>query len=69
MSDTIKTMTPTELATKLAGKDSAEKVAKTFIRPYLRRNFARSPEARATSWALTPEMIKAVSDAYKARKA
>ena len=70
MSDTtVKTITPTALAEKLAGKEQAEKVAKTFVRPYLRRNFARKDEARATSWALTPEMVKAVSDAYKARKA
>lgn len=64
-----KTMTPTELAATLAGKDQAEKVAKTFVRPYLRRHFARTSEARGTSWTLTPDQVKAISDAYKARKA
>jgi hypothetical protein len=70
MSDaTVKTMTPTQLATKLAGADNAEKVAKTFVRPYLRKHFARNDEARGTSWTLTNDQIKAVTDAYKARKA
>ena len=62
-------MTPTELATKLGGKDNAEKLAKTLVRPYLRKHFARTAEQRGTSWDLTPEAIKAVTDAYKARKA
>jgi hypothetical protein len=65
----VKTMTPTELATKLAGADNAEKVAKTFVRPYLRKHFARSSEARGTSWVCDADQIKAVTDAYKARKA
>lgn len=62
-------ITPTSLAAKLAGKDNAEKVAKTFVRPYLRKHFARNDEQRGTSWALTAEQVKAISDAYKARKA
>ena len=62
-------MTPTSLAAKLAGADNAEKVAKTFVRPYLRRNFTRTSEQRGTSWTLTPDQVKAVTDAYKARKA
>jgi hypothetical protein len=65
----VKTMTPTELAASLAGKDNAEKVAKTFVRPFLRRHFARKDDQRGTSWALTPEQVKAVTEAYKARKA
>lgn len=62
-------MTPTALAAKLAGKENAEKVAKTFVRPYLRRHFARSDEQRGTSWTLSADQVKAVTDAYKARKA
>lgn len=62
-------MTPKELATKLVGSDDAEKFAKTFIRPYLRKHFARNDEQRGTSWTLTEEQVKAVTDAYKARQA
>lgn len=62
-------MTPTALAAKLAGKDEAAKVAKTFVRPYLRKHFARAKDAKGTSWNLTTAQVKAVTDAYKARKA
>ena len=65
----VKTMTPTQLATKLAGADNAEKVAKTFVRPYLRKHFTRSSDSKGTSWVLNAAEIKAVSDAYKARQA
>jgi len=60
-----KTMTPTELAISLAGKDSADRVAKAFVRPYLRRHFARAKDAKGTSWNLTPAQIKAVREAWK----
>jgi len=62
-------MTANELAAKLAGKENAEKVGKTFVRPFLRRNFARQAEAKGTTWELTPDMVKDVTAAYKARKA
>lgn len=60
-------LTPTSLAAKLAGKDNAEKVAKTFVRPYLRRHFARNADQKGTSWVLTPAQVKDVTAAYKAR--
>lgn len=63
------TMTPTSLAASLAGKDNAAKVAKTFVRPYLRKNFARAKDAKGTSWTLTPAQVKAVREAYKAKTA
>lgn len=62
-------MSPTALAEKLAGKDEAAKVAKTFVRPFLRRHFARSEESRGTSWQVTPDQQKAVIDAWNARTA
>ena len=62
-------MTANELAAKLAGAENAEKVGKTFVRPFLRRNFARKAEAKGTTWELTPDMVKDVTTAYKARKA
>jgi len=60
-------LTPNTLAAKLAGADNAEKIGKTFVRPYLRKHFARAESARGTSWTLTDEQVKAVTDAYKAR--
>jgi hypothetical protein len=62
-------MTPNQLATKLGGADNAEKLGKAFIRPFLRKHFTRDANAKGTSWELTPEQIKSVTDAYKARKA
>ena len=62
-------MTPNQLAAKLAGADNAEKIGKTFVRPFLRKHFVRADEAKGTSWELNPEQIKAVTAAYKARKA
>jgi len=62
-------MTPSELAASLAGKDSADRVAKAFVRPYLRRHFARAKDAKGTSWNLTPAQVKAVKDAWKKRHA
>ena len=62
-----KTLTPTQLAESLAGKDSAGRIAKAFVRPYLRRHFARAKDAKGTSWNLTAAQVKAVSEAYKAR--
>lgn len=63
------TMTPTQLAAKLAGADAAERVAKAFVRPYLRRHFARKPDQQGTSWNLTPDQVKAVTAAWKKRQA
>ena len=62
------TMTPTALATKLAGADSAERVAKAFVRPYLRRHFARAKDAKGTSWELSPAQVKAITAAWKKRQ-
>ena len=67
MTASVKTMTPSQLAEKLAGKENAAKVAKTFVRPFLRKNFTRKSEAMNTSWFLTPAQVKAVTDAWKAR--
>ena len=67
MATETKTMTPTQLAAKLAGADNADKVAKTFVRPFLRKNFARKDEARGTSWTLNAAQVKAVTEAWKAR--
>jgi hypothetical protein len=62
-------MTPNELAATLpgVGKENAEKVGKAFVRPYLRRHFARPAEAKGSSWTLDAEQVKAVRDAWKAR--
>lgn len=60
-------MTPNQLAAKLAGSDNAEKVGKTFVRPFLRKHFARNEEQKGTSWELSTEQVKAVTDAWKAR--
>jgi hypothetical protein len=62
-------MTPNELAAKLAGPENAEKIGKTFVRPYLRKHFTRPDEAKGTSWTLDAKTIKEVTDAYKARNA
>ena len=63
------TMTPTALATKLAGADNADRVAKAFVRPYLRRHFARAKDAKGTSWEMNPAQVKAVTAAWKKRQA
>lgn len=62
-------ITPTALAEKLGGKDGAAKLAKTFVRPYLRRHFARAKDAKGTSWNLSAAQVKAITEAYKARTA
>jgi hypothetical protein len=62
-----KMVTPTQLATELAGKDNAEKVAKTFIRPFLRRQYKRDVETHGTSWFLDPSQVKAVKEAWNKR--
>jgi len=64
-----KAMTPTQLAASLAGPDNAAQVAKAFVRPYLRRHFARAKDAKGTSWYLTPAQVKAIREAFKARVA
>jgi hypothetical protein len=69
MADTTKTLTPTQLATSLAGADNAAQVAKAFVRPFLRKNFARAKDAKGTSWYLTAAQVKAVKEAYAARVA
>jgi hypothetical protein len=65
----VKTLTPTQLATKLAGADSSDRVAKAFVRPFLRRHFARAKDAKGTSWNLSAAQVKAVTEAYKKRQA
>jgi hypothetical protein len=70
MATAVKTpLTPTQLATQLAGADNATQLAKAFVRPYLRRHFARAKDAKGTSWHLTAAQVKAVREAYKARQA
>jgi len=69
MATTTKELTPTQLATQLAGADNAAQVAKAFVRPYLRRHFARAKDAKGTGWYLTPAQVKAIREAYKARVA
>jgi len=61
-------MTPNELAAKLAGKDSAERIGKAFVRPMLRKHYAREASLKGSSWALTDEQVAAVTAAFKARQ-
>ena len=62
------TMTPNQLAAKLAGSDNAERVGKAFVRPFLRRHFTRDASQKGTSWQLTYVQIATVTAAYKARQ-
>lgn len=62
------TMTPNTLAGKLAGASNAERVGKAFVRPFLRRHYARDAAAKGSSWYMTDEQIAAVTAAYKARQ-
>lgn len=68
MAAETKVLTPTQLATKLAGADSAERVAKAFIRPFLRKHYTRKPDQRGSAWNLTPDQVKAVTAAWKKRQ-
>ncbi len=52
-----KTMTPTELGKELD-------VDPKRIRQYLRSNFARTAEAKNTSWALPVSTVKAVREHF-----
>lgn len=61
------TMTPNQLAAKLAGAENADRIAKTVIRPFLRRTFPRAAELRGSAWILDAKQIKAVEDHWKAR--
>lgn len=62
------TVTPNDLAAKLAGASNREKVGKTFVRPFLRRYYARDAKVKGSSWFLTDEQIAAVTAAYRARE-
>lgn len=61
-------MTPNELAAKLAGRDASERVGKAFVRPFLRKHYARDASAKGSSWNLTDEQRDAVTAAFKARQ-
>lgn len=61
-------MTPNQLAAKLAGDTNSEKVGKAFVRPFLRKHYARDTSAKGTSWNLTDEQRDAVTAAFKARQ-
>ena len=63
------TVTPNQLAAKLAGDANAERIGKTFVRPFLRRNYTRDASVKGQSWFLTDEQRDAVTAAYKAREA
>lgn len=69
MATTKTPLTPNQLASKLAGADNAAQVAKAFVRPYLRRHFARAKDQHGTSWTLTDAQVKAVTAAWKKRQA
>ncbi len=62
-------MTPNNLAAKLAGADEADRLGKAFVRPFLRRHYARDAELKGSAWTLTDEQVAAVTSAYKARQA
>jgi len=62
-------MTPNQLAAKLAGQENAERIGKAFVRPFLRKHFTRDVSLNGSSWNLTDEQIKLITDAYKARQA
>jgi hypothetical protein len=66
---TPQALTPTQIASQLAGDENAAQVAKSFVRPYLRKHFTRSKEAKGTAWYLTADQVKAIRDAFKARQA
>lgn len=60
MADTI--ITPKALAEALDVDPKA-------LRAYLRKEFARTPEAKNTSWAITPEAAEAAKAHFEAKKA
>jgi len=62
------TVTPNDLAEKLAGAANREKVGKTFVRPFLRRHYSRDAATKGTGWLLTAEQADAVTAAYRARQ-
>lgn len=61
------TLTPNQLAEKLAGAANRDKVGKTFVRPFLRKHYAREAGTKGTGWLLTDEQVAAVTAAYRAR--
>lgn len=61
-------MTPNQLAAKQVGKDSADAHAKRFIRPFLRRHYAREAALSGSSWTLSKEQVAALDAAHKARQ-
>lgn len=62
------TITPNQLAGKLAGEANAERIGKAFVRPFLRRHYTRDAASKGSSWYMTDEQIAAVTAAYKARQ-
>lgn len=62
-------MTPNQLAAKLAGSDNAERLGKAFVRPFLRKHYARDASLKGSSWNLTDEQRDAIVAAYRARQA
>lgn len=69
MESEVTNMTPNQLAGKLAGDANAERIGKAFVRPFLRRHYARDASLKGSSWNLTDEQRDAVTAAYKARTA
>ncbi len=61
-------MTPNQLAAKLAGRDDSERIGKAFVRPFLRRHYARDDSLKGSSWTLTDEQTAAVTAAYRAHQ-
>jgi len=61
-------MTPNTLAAKLVGSDNAERIGKAFVRPFLRKHYARDGSLKGSSWNLTDEQVALVMAAWKARQ-
>jgi hypothetical protein len=61
-------MTPNQLAGTLRDVTDAEKIGKSFVRPYLRKHFTRDETLKSSSWNLTPEQIAEVTAAWDAKQ-
>lgn len=57
-----RTYTPTELAKELG-------ISPKVLRAYLRKEFARTAEAKNTSWVITTPVAKAARKAFAKNKA
>lgn len=62
------TVTPNQLAERLAGAANREKIGKTFVRPFLRKHYARDAQVKGSGWLLSDEQVAAVTSAYHARR-